>query len=218
MPLIVQARFPSFNGVPEDDCVNTWAFGGTLANGEAGALEVASRLFDFYAVTPSGGTIAVNDYLSGSLDLEVASFKIYNFADAEPRAPIYDEVQGFAGSNTGSPIPREIACCLSFRAAMESGTPPARRKGRVFIGPLSSFVFNGDPTGPPGDIGPGTEFIDDLRAAAITLLAANDASVFWAVWSRADGVFREVVAGSIDNAFDTQRRRGVRPTVKYNFT
>jgi len=80
----------------------------------------------------------------------------------------------------------------------------------LYIGPLHILCQD---LGPSNDSRPIIEFRNALKAAAEAL--ADDAvtlGVTWSILSRSDGDTKPVVGGYIDNAWDTQRRRGVEPT------
>jgi hypothetical protein len=52
-----------------------------------------------------------------------------------------------------------------------------------------------------------------MKAAAIA-----SASWDWVVYSPTDDAYHEVANGWVDNAWDTQRRRGYKPTSRTTFT
>jgi hypothetical protein len=217
MPLISQVRFPRLSAPPEDDIVHTWNWGGPDAINVIGALRVFDRLQDFYSLTigPSDGS--PNDYLANYLNMASASCKIYNFADPEPRTPLVDQFFSFATSPLApNDLPAELATCISYHAAFESGEPPARRRGRVYFGPCNAAAMIGGSTS-AADIPVGVQIMEDMIRSLDALLGLNDGLVDWAVWSRADNEFRTVVAGWMDNAWDIQRRRGARATARFNF-
>lgn len=201
---------PMLSGNPKDSAVMTWAFNGS-DSAEDIAIEASDRLFDFYTLTATGAVSSPLDYFSNEIDAASASMKWYDIEAPEPRVPVF-----FIDSGLGSPdpvqaidLPSEVAACLSFRAELVSGQPAARRRGRVFLGPLNAGAGPG--SGPDGG------FRSDVARAATELLDKNTANCSWGVWSRVDGAVRTVVAGYIDNAWDTQRRRGTEATVRTVF-
>ena len=122
------------------------------------------------------------------------------------------------GTGTGgsTPLPSEVALCTSFAAGPAVGVNPARRKGRMFIGPLNEVsldtsLANQAVVSSTARIilaGATERLADDLITAGHEL----------AVWSRVDQAAYPVVRGWVDNAFDTQRRRGIEPSLRTVWT
>lgn len=110
------------------------------------------------------------------------------------------------GTGSGQPLPAEVACVLSLRSTEND----ARARGRLYIGPLHQACAD---TGTANDSRPILGFRTALKGAA-ERLADNAvlAGISWQILSRSDGDTKEVVGGFIDDAWDTQRRRGVTPT------
>jgi hypothetical protein len=108
-------------------------------------------------------------------------------------------------------MPAEVAIVVSFEALPVSGEPQARRRGRVYIPWLPDTAnTEGRPT---------QTFIDDLGAAFVAFGAAADASISvdWVIWSPTDNAAVGTARGWIDNAWDTQRRRGFAATSRTNW-
>jgi len=86
----------------------------------------------------------------------------------------------------------------------------------VFLGPLAQASV----AGASGQVEGG--FIDTIIASGSNLKDASDAATDWA-WVVLNGLDATstttlpVDNGWVDNAFDTQRRRGLRPTVRTTF-
>jgi hypothetical protein len=110
-------------------------------------------------------------------------------------------------------MPPEVAICLSYQAAKISGVPQARRRGRVFIGPLNTSAMGTDGR-------PATAFINALVGAADALKDPAGAPDWdWSTWSSFDPTVSTVIDnGWVDNEFDTQRRRGRKYTTRTTFT
>jgi len=197
--ILVQVSIPYFTGLPADVSVNTWSFSGASAN-ETTAAEVGAFLNTYYT--------ALRPFLSPALNPEAVGIKMYDRADAEPRTPFVTATYDLGAQTSTLGLPEEVAVCLSFRGVLESGEPPARRRGRIYMGPLNTDVLaasNRSVVDP--------DFIDTMLAA---YEAAWDeltiAGLVHAVWSPTDVVSRPVVSAWMDDAFDTQRRRGVLAT------
>lgn len=115
---------------------------------------------------------------------------------------------------------------LSFNGLFTSGSPAGRRRGRIFLGPLDSAVM--DDT--LGQAVIQNSVISAVRTAAEALMDAGDAANFqWAVfspttagappWSTGEilAATLPVVAGFVDNSFDTIRSRGIQATERLVF-
>jgi hypothetical protein len=97
--------------------------------------------------------------------------------------------------------------------------PRARRRGRLYVGPLNVSAL--DETFPAGDTAINPPFANLVATAAQSLvsrLPLIDPEAHWCVWSRRDAQLyaltdtEDQLVGWIDDAFDTQRRRGRKAT------
>lgn len=189
------------SGILNDFPTNTWWFddddGTTLP-----AIE--SALTTFYN--------AVRPYYPTTMEQNGHTFTWYRQSDPQPRAPIRETTWNLSSAPNGASLPAEVAMCLSFQAPKLSGVPQARRRGRIYIGPLGGSIIDGAGR-------PTTGLVDGIRNAGATLAAASIASTTWkwAVFSRVNGTAAEVTSGWVDNAFDTQRRRGIAASSRNTF-
>lgn len=207
-----QVTFPTDSAIPADYVTNTWHFENHVVGGIPSDYDnVRDMLKDFYATTPAGGTSSVSSYMAGTLN-SPAVVKAYKLDDTPPRAPVYESTFAATFASTGG-MPAEVAMCLSFQAARASGSPQNRRRNRVYLGPLTGSVCDtlGRPT---------SAFITAIQKSAQALKAASIAATSWdwVVYSPFNNAFYDVHDGWIDNAFDTQRRRGLDPTTRSTFT
>lgn len=111
-----------------------------------------------------------------------------------------------------------MACCLSFEATKQSGLNAARRRGRIYIGPLNTTTGIGDANNTQR---PSPTFAATLRNAAKAFRSAvNNSGYVWVVHSPTGGPTSRAAVASIwtDDAFDTQRRRGAAPKAKVRET
>lgn len=207
--LAIQHAFQGLSGLPTDRYINTWHVivpTGTPSGSDLTAIKDA--VFGFYI---GGGTTSISTYISPWAGGAGRTLKIYNLDDTKPRAPVYEFTDGNAISGlTGTGFPNEVAACLSFHAEKLSGQIQARRRGRIYLGPLNTATGSITPV---GDSRPNPTFRDKVLAAAgyaDLQLAAVTAS--WCVWSPTSSTAVKIDVFSIDDAFDTQRRRGMGPT------
>lgn len=193
--------------LPEDVIVNTFHFATLDPTPTAAEITAISLALDaFYDTVTTSGS-AVRQYLNQTVAAAGHRLKMYALTDPEPRFPVYDEPFVIT-TPTGAPIPSEVALCLSFQSAPASGVNMARRRGRVFIGPLNTAALL---TG-TDDAYPNSTFTATLVAAGVRL--RNDPDCVWGVWSPTGSEFNTIASVWVDNSFDTQRRRGKRPTAR----
>lgn len=215
-PVLATVTLTASSGNPADNANNDFAFSmATFTSTDAD--NIATALASFYntvQVIP-GTDRAVAEFIGGQISraANATTIDLYDLTghlDGSPHgSPLY--TRSFTlGSEANSELPSEVAACLSFHSDLSgllehsgSTRPAARRRGRVYIGPLND-LGNTNATSQPmlND-----SIRDCLSAAAITLAGAVSAG--WRVWSRAgSALYGPIVGGWIDNAYDTQRRRG----------
>jgi hypothetical protein len=209
---IYRAQFtiPYFTNLPTDVVVNDWHFSWSVSNPNTGDYEeLRDRLIAFYDGVYSGGL--GGEVMAPWCRPADASLKIYNINDPTPRAPRWEGPAALADNRVASSgIPLETAMCMSFQGDPLSGTPQARRRGRIFIGGLGAATDGGDTTSFPE---PDPTLVTSTLTAAETLWALGDPlGWIWIVYSRVNGTGAVVSNGWIDNAWDTQRRRGNAPS------
>lgn len=223
------------NGLPEDDVLTTFHFQTTeVVHSAVTASHLNGHVAAAYnAASPtSGHTVAafLADFARAGAYPTVETFS------EDGGSPLaVDAWAGFTAgldAPTAKSLPQEVACCLSINADLlgileevPDGTDPgsapdrprARRRGRVYIGPLNPAAATsgaGLPARPSGDlIQTLLDFGDFLANPTDATLTAVDATLV--VWSEVDGTGRPVVRVSVDDAFDTQRRRGVKQSARY---
>lgn len=205
--LRAQISMPSDTGLPEDVVTNTIYVGaeGMTATEihTAAQPNVAGLCEDLAAIIPS------------SLVQSPFIVKWYDMADVEPRPVLFTDSVPVTLSVTGTGIPRQIAACLSFRAPFVAGGIRARRRGRIYVGPLISPAVQ--VTG--GRTQLEASFATAIADAGETFAEACIADgVSWRIHSptspSSDDKFVEVSNVWVDDALDTQRRRRSGPTTR----
>jgi hypothetical protein len=203
--------FQDAGGLPENQIVNTWHFWD-----EPGFVtdfdNVRDMLDDFYCTQPFGGTGSIVSFMSPGLAATVL-VKAYNPSDPIPRTPVYESSFTRPNTSTGDPLPREVALVCSFQLPPISGTPQARRRNRVYLGPFGETA-NGT------DGRPVLALRTNIARAARDLIDASNASLNWDwyVWSDTYQEGGPVQEGWVDDAWDTQRRRGLPATARTQFS
>lgn len=218
MTYMLMHTVPYYTGVPEDVITNTWHFewlgGGDPTPTQLLACIVNVQLFYAGAYSGTGGAGNWAQYVN----LTGGSMKMYNLDDPKPRVPVYTYNGTTAGAKDTSPtLPTEVACVLSYHTEYQSGIPKASQRGRIYLGGLGN-----------GWLGAGGASSFPVLTASARNQVANVATALcaaslvdqwgWVVYSpKLDQQFA-VAGGWIDNAFDTQRRRGQAATLRQLWT
>lgn len=211
---LAQVTLKSGTGIPADNMVNTFHFTdlGLGQPDEARMGNLRDMLKNFYTVKAPSSTASIQTYMTAYAIGNSASLKVYNLGDPKPRSPVYDNGWVMAPASTFNPLPTEVALCCSWRAAPASGENPRRRRNRIY---LSGFAADGvTATGRPK-----TALYEDIAGAAKEMKAAADASLAWSWkgWSPKDNENWDIAEIWVDNAWDTQRRRGWKASTRKTY-
>lgn len=202
----LQVTTPRVLTPPDRDAVvNTFNFTMESTTRSADAAVIAEEVEDIYE--------AIIAYLSDEWNWGQQVYKFYDLSDPIPRAPFYEATHGTGvAPTTQATLPPEVCLCLSYQGFKASGIPQARRRGRTYYGPLG-ISANSDGV-------PAAGFVTGLVAGGDQLLTASQAasSWEWVVRSSVTGTTIPVDNGWVDNAFDTQRRRGRKPLTRTTFS
>jgi hypothetical protein len=163
----------------------------------------------YYDVTQAEGTFeAICDGIVAAFtawgahgDVDGAEVRVYALTGGQP---LYSKAYP-AYVFTATTGPGEVAICLSYASAPNWESTTARRRGRLFLGPMASLYVGG-----PRPI---QSFINqtlELGQALGVVGAGVGAS--WMQFSQVDQVATAIATISVDDAWDTQRRRGLSPT------
>lgn len=141
--------------------------------------------------------------------------KYVNIDDPQPQYPYQEELFDLPSTTALQYLPSEVCIVSSFEADQSAGVNQASRRGRVFLGPLAS---NAAPNG--GRLTP--VFQNAIADSFNAFSAKQDTAGFtgwqWMVYSRSLNEMARVTNGHVDNAFDTQRRRGQASTLRVTWT
>lgn len=213
---------PADSGLPADGIVNTFHFE-TISDPVASLTlaEIADALGDCYN--------SFSARLSPYYNQAATDVTYYNLADPEPRVPLETVSLGITSVPAGAAVglPPEVALVVSFEGNQISGEPQARKRGRVYLGPWAL-------DGAVSHIVPTDNILTAVDTGFESLLAASDAATDWKWCVFSNSLFKgttkppqsplplascffDVVRGWTDNAWDTQRRRGIQPTVRRLF-
>jgi len=178
------------SGLPRDDSVNVLYYDVTIPDTHSGvAADIAGA---YVALAPR-----INSAFNG------ITIKVYDPGQGPPK-----DTYQYAFAPVGSQGPTEVALCLSYKSN-DSG-PAARRRGRIYL------PFKNDTATRPG-----TFTVTDLLDFGDLLKAVGTANnTTWKVKSRIGSgtpaapspTYHTIHQISVDNEWDTQRRRGMRAT------
>jgi hypothetical protein len=122
---------------------------------------------------------------------------------SNPNYPLATVVRNVGvAANVGSP--REIAVCLSFYADVNA----KRHRGRLYVPFYWLFPASALADRPSATV---RQKVGELADVLGAVGAVDDD---WSVWSKVDHVARKVTHWWVDDEWDTQRRRGLRPTTR----
>jgi hypothetical protein len=200
--LRVQFILRGRTGLPEDRYITTWAFQTIDGLPPTVGQNVAAKdlVSEFYTGVTAPQVAALRSYLGSAVDQPNTEARVYRLGDSVPRQPTIYPINLGAITTTG--IPSEVAAVASFYATRNL----PRRRGRIYFGPLGGTTQLATAT---GNIILQPALINALVESSRRLRAAAPAQgLNWSVLSQVDGVMRPVTAGWVDNAWDTQRRRG----------
>jgi hypothetical protein len=188
----VQISLNPKNGLSADRYTNSWS---CEATGVSGANDFATDVIALYR--------QLTTYLPDLVALDKHLVKVYDRSDPIPRSPVIEDNFTLLTTPAGAPLPPEVCVCISFQGDPESGVSQARKRGRIYFGPLDQTQIEADGR-------PLTNMVNAMRTAALDLLdksaAANNYT--WTVYSASTGDSFPVTNGWVDNEYDIQRRRG----------
>jgi hypothetical protein len=236
MDMLAKVSLYNVSGLMRDVVTNQFAIQGTGLDFDD-RIAVAEAVADFYRGLETGTQKALGQVLSPHLSRQAGSHwvDIYDLDGhldgSDMGSPIYTYGFSLPAADGGqTALPNEVAVAFTLEAVEHANAPvnvpagepgpkgdirpKARRTGKVYLGPLTSFWI--DPSS-QGDC-----VVDDyhrgmtfgLFAQLRDDLSAIAATADLGVWSRADQTIRPVASVSCDNRFDTIRSRGSAPTAR----
>lgn len=227
--------FENVSGLPEDRFQNVVHVAKATEPTGAEALTLAQTWEDFYNNAYAGMNVQVSSYISGVAQrgAGISSIAAYYSDDLSGQTPMGSPIatNTFSlGTNaSGDDLPEEVAAVISYNgdltdvpvSQVNPNPPPAtirpqsRRRGRLFVGPLEQTA--GATVG--GAFRPAAQFRTDATIAFKETAEAINAisGLTFVIWSRADEALYAAVAGYMDDAWDTQRRRGPDASTRTSF-
>lgn len=212
----------SLTGVPADRQINTFHFTTTTpSNLPSTVLELEAMrdaVIEFFTAdtdrTTVGGAAGgepLTKWFAGIVLSPTIQIRIYRCetevavgASAEPIIVYEHTIGGLATMPNTQPLPEEVSCCASFMGTPDSGYPIARQRGRIYLPTLLNQVLV--VAGARTTVGLTTR--QDIAASMKRLALEETAGIDWVVWSHTGLQAFPVTRGWVDDAFDSQRRRG----------
>jgi len=194
----VQIVLQNQSNLPRDRFINTLAFSasGVGTFGSFAAI-LAADLATAWA--PLGVIYPTN------IVKRLFEIRIYNPDDAKPRPPWKNGAGAIptgtlVAASQADGLPTEVALCLSYYGVSNT----KRNRGRMYIGPLHpGFMASTRPT---------ADLQTHLLDLATRLSAIGGSDVDWQIHSRVANTRQRIQKVWVDNAWDTQRRRGLDST------
>jgi len=205
MPAIrAQVTLRTKDNVPANFVTNSWGLTtDTVGTPDWNEIRNAFKLFYDNLDVFLSPSVAQNDH----------EVKFYALPGVQPNYPIAERFFSLSTNPAGTAMPSEVALVLAFQGVRTPGLEQARRRGRIYVGPLDTTTTSGER--------PTTAFRTAVVDAALAFDADLDTItpiVEWGVWSETNQAMVEIASGWVDDAWDTQRRRGLAPTTRTNFT
>lgn len=137
--------------------------------------------------------LALKSWVTLTTEIRVT---MYDAEGPPPHYPLGEALQN-PGVAAGTSINRDVALVLSYWA----GQNRPRRRGRLYA-PCAVLGIT------PNAANASTTVMNKVAALVPILTALGGANVDWGIWSRVDKAFHSATNWSVNNAWDTQRRRG----------
>lgn len=159
----------------------------------------------FSTSLPGADTQQLCDDLAAGLNTWVTAgqreivVRAYDAQGTKPVLPVGEKILN-SGVTPGSAVPRELALCLSFRG--NQNVP--RKRGRLYI--PATFLASGVGLRPAGT--------HQTKVASLVPIftGLGGVDVDWCVFSRTGNQAYSVQHWWVDDEWDIQRKRGLRPT------
>jgi len=185
-----QVRLQGVTGLPKDVYENVLYF-------ETGAPDTVQGTCDAIKAK----YIAAN-FIGGVNSVEV---RAYELTGGQPVAS--------SGPSPKSAVavswPHEVAICLSYATVDDVAQSTKRRRGRIYLGPLGGSIPPSDQLRPTATY---RNIILDFGTGLAQIGFASNTT--WMLYSRVDQVAAKIESMWVDDAWDTQRRRGLSPTTR----
>lgn len=215
-------HIPAITGLPRDDSINSLYFRTPAAASNADLDAMIGVLSAFYTTRPTGHGLAISEFYSPDRDATANAVRtdVYHIPSVRTLGPHGYPAYGTPihalhwswapNASHHQPMPDQVAVAMSYRASTVGVVNVRKYRGRIFLGPFSGDVLEES----AGSVAAQTVKADfiacvNLSAQEVlqTAMESLSASPRWVQWSPTDWAARDVVEVSVDDRFDTQRRR-----------
>jgi hypothetical protein len=239
MPALVVITMPHKTGEPNDQVTQSWSVVGINSATDAADLAAATVAFTTFFNTdvPAAGAMCVADIIAPCIDrvangCKIKYYDLTGHLDGSPHgSPFRTDSFTLGASSAGNGYPEEIAIAVTLEAFGRTDAPvevpdgadpdglvdrlKQRHTGRIYIGPtcVNAATLDSNLSPRPSSTvrtlltGAVDRLDNDLHGLPTQIAAVG-------IWSRADEIMRSIEAVSVDDSFDSQRRRGVGPTTR----
>lgn len=228
---LVTVQFQHRSGLVKDNPVNSFVFAGETDFTTADLVAIEAKLTAFYNTNDSTTSLNVASFISPCISRTQAPvFRHYNIdgklAGGPHGSPVRTQAMALLGAASAGNValPSEVAACMSFAANFGTDAefspgarPRARDRGRVYIGPLNAIAIAEDATTHKAMLISSLKDTLGHNGARLMNAHSTDQSA-WVVWSRKNASVKPVTSIQVDDAFDTQRRRGEKASVRSTYT
>lgn len=210
----LQVLIPSGTGIPADRSLNTWDLSCPTLDASVQG-DINGAFLDFYDTASAGMSQSLTAYMRNGIVGTDWVFRLLsrNAVDGvlTPFGETTVSMANLAGS--GDTLPSEVAVRLSLHGTITGVQAVDRqRRGGPFLGPGWTVAAEDISS---SRVVVSTSLLDDIALAAVELKAALVAGgCDLTVWSQVGLTSHPVIAGFVDNAFDTIRSRGTSATTR----
>lgn len=205
----IQATRMAASTIPADAMVNTMHVNTGTPASESDFETIGTLVHTFFnAVNTAPIQRGIRHLLSSRSVGPSMTIKIYDEDDPLPRMPHFERVYSMIAAANEPQFPTEVAICLSWAGLPRSGWNVQSLRNRFYIGGLRDSIIT-----ETGHI-PLVVQQQILMAAADLYNGLEAAGLGWGWigYSPKKDQGWEIAGFSVDNAWDTQRRRGPDPT------
>lgn len=218
------------SGLSKDSALMNFVIDKASAFTSTDETNISAAFTEFFNTNVGTTSLAIATLISPSISRTVnptvRQYDITGHLDGTPHgSPVHigSPSNLTAAASGNAPLPAEVAIVMSMHSNYgtdvefaPASRPRARDRGRVFVGPLNAVVITEDTTTHKAIVG---QNIRDCIGGAGQRLAETLATdgMQLMVWSRKDAATKPVSVVSVDDAFDTQRRRGEDPVIRNTY-
>lgn len=207
------------SGIERDRVVNVYNYIGPSANPTSTDFGNWANNYTAFLTAIKGSLASTLSILPNDIDV---GYWLLPANKGPLGAPKMELKTTLPGVGTGAPLPSEVAICMTLQADItgvpEQGPggarPASRRRNRKYFGPLDNSTLSFIPT--IQEPRPTQSNLDNLIGSYEQHMYTAQVTNGWVpvCFSPANWDAHPVLLATVDDAFDSQRRRGNDPTAK----